>query len=568
MKPVLARLPLFRLCLLLSLWCHVLVNAVPREEPFGSPNSGNEGGSDNKMAAGRGDPFLSLTSVPPQLALGRQGSFKKATLFQDSSKDHEEEMSEPGKEEEEEEEEQELSTTTPRTIWKFLSGANSMKVEAKKGATRAPTSTRGSMIATNRRGLLPIEEDHWDQYKKDHQSANSGALRTNEILNNLIESRIGGTFVPAGMHTHAQPPPGLYNSNSCQGIIGFSLVRAKKSSLQGQRGRVAFENTFTDLNQAWDAKRSVFQCRQPGLYFFSFNGRGKPDLGDKFWIASLMLNGVEVVSIGGTDESGSSNTILLPLNFNDEVWLQLMQGALIESDDRSRTGLTSFSGYRVGGIAPTDIDPDLSVEPEKEPIKDEESLLSHRHNLAFFDRESEERDRYNTVTQDPFDFLDSRERDRFKYRERIQSNIASPQFSNRISHPQYSKWESSSHERNEFRNRLQSKPELPSHYPNRKSDLGSNLSTPLPVRRYYYPEKSSPRSSPKPRPSIAAGNDEAFRRRFGTGAKDRFPFVSLLETSRYQETKRRLEQQRRESPIDNRRDPWPEKDAYHRREYS
>ena len=59
-----------------------------------------------------------------------------------------------------------------------------------------------------------------------------------------------------------------------------------------------------------------------------------------------MLNGVEVVSIGGGDESGSSNSILLALNRYDEVWLQLMQGSLTESKDRSRTGMTSFSGYR------------------------------------------------------------------------------------------------------------------------------------------------------------------------------------------------------------------------------
>ena len=61
---------------------------------------------------------------------------------------------------------------------------------------------------------------------------------------------------------------------------------------------------------------------------------------------SLMLNGVEVVSIGGGNESGSSNSILLALNRYDEVWLQLMQGSLTESKDRSRTGMTSFSGYR------------------------------------------------------------------------------------------------------------------------------------------------------------------------------------------------------------------------------
>jgi hypothetical protein len=61
------------------------------------------------------------------------------------------------------------------------------------------------------------------------------------------------------------------------------------------------------------------------------------------------------VSIGGRNQSGSSNSILLALNRFDEVWLQLMQGRLTESKDRSRTGMTSFSGYRIGGISIGDI---------------------------------------------------------------------------------------------------------------------------------------------------------------------------------------------------------------------
>ena len=82
------------------------------------------------------------------------------------------------------------------------------------------------------------------------------------------------------------------------------------------------------------------------------------DAYDKFsnQSVSLMLNGVEVVSIGGRDESGSSNSILLALNLYDEVWLQLMQGRLVESRDRSNAGLTSFSGYRIGGIEAGDIE--------------------------------------------------------------------------------------------------------------------------------------------------------------------------------------------------------------------
>ena len=40
------------------------------------------------------------------------------------------------------------------------------------------------------------------------------------------------------------------------------------------KGRIEFVNTFTDLNGAWDGRRSAFLCKMPGLYFFSFNARG------------------------------------------------------------------------------------------------------------------------------------------------------------------------------------------------------------------------------------------------------------------------------------------------------
>ena len=66
--------------------------------------------------------------------------------------------------------------------------------------------------------------------------------------------------------------------------MGFSLVRAKRASLEGVKGRVEFENVFTDLNGAWDSHRAVFRCKRPGLYFFSFNARGQANAEGKFWL--------------------------------------------------------------------------------------------------------------------------------------------------------------------------------------------------------------------------------------------------------------------------------------------
>lgn len=63
-----------------------------------------------------------------------------------------------------------------------------------------------------------------------------------------------------------------------------------------------------------------------------------------------MLNGEEVVSAGGMNNTESSSSILLALNRNDEVWLQLAQGKLVEPTSRGRTGTTNFSGFKVGDI--------------------------------------------------------------------------------------------------------------------------------------------------------------------------------------------------------------------------
>ena len=55
---------------------------------------------------------------------------------------------------------------------------------------------------------------------------------------------------------------------------------------------------------------------------------------------SLMLNSEPVISIGGTNNTSGSNSIILPLNRGDRVYLQLMRGQLIELNDNTY----SFTG--------------------------------------------------------------------------------------------------------------------------------------------------------------------------------------------------------------------------------
>ena len=76
-------------------------------------------------------------------------------------------------------------------------------------------------------------------------------------------------------------------------VVGFSLVRASDSDDSNNNSNassnvpVSFDNVLTDLNGEWNPRRSVFVCSQPGLYFFSFHGRGiGEDIGEeeKGWL--------------------------------------------------------------------------------------------------------------------------------------------------------------------------------------------------------------------------------------------------------------------------------------------
>jgi hypothetical protein len=72
-----------------------------------------------------------------------------------------------------------------------------------------------------------------------------------------------------------------------------------------------------------------------------------------------MLNEVCVLSIGGPNDTTASNSILLPLNKRDRVWIELTQGKLAEPyqftdsnyNGPKQSGYTSFIGYLIGEIS-------------------------------------------------------------------------------------------------------------------------------------------------------------------------------------------------------------------------
>ena len=85
----------------------------------------------------------------------------------------------------------------------------------------------------------------------------------------------------------------------------------------------------------------------------------KPLIFNFLYRVTLMLNDVSVLSIGGSNDTTASNSILLPLNARDRVWIELSQGKLVEpyqfTDSQyngpKKSGYTSFIGYLIGEIS-------------------------------------------------------------------------------------------------------------------------------------------------------------------------------------------------------------------------
>ena len=63
-----------------------------------------------------------------------------------------------------------------------------------------------------------------------------------------------------------------------------------------------------------------------------------------FFRVDLKLNGVTVVTIGGRNGTSASNSVLLQLDERDRVWVELVEGRIIEPHPDSAT--TSFLGFR------------------------------------------------------------------------------------------------------------------------------------------------------------------------------------------------------------------------------
>ena len=123
----------------------------------------------------------------------------------------------------------------------------------------------------------------------------------------------------------------------------------------------------------------------------------KPLMFNFLYRVTLMLNDVSVLSIGGSNDTTASNSILLPLNARDRVWIELSQGKLVEpyqfTDSQyngpKKSGYTSFIGYLIGEISQVVISDTIDFEYDDNHNQGKFVLLDWRAKITDMFRISE-----------------------------------------------------------------------------------------------------------------------------------------------------------------------------------
>ncbi|OQR77732.1 complement C1q protein 3-like [Tropilaelaps mercedesae] len=122
--------------------------------------------------------------------------------------------------------------------------------------------------------------------------------------------------------------------------VGFTMTRG-----HAQGPYVSFKRVVTNENADVNPSMGTFRCREPGLYFFSFEAatrRRRPV------ILSLQASRAPVVTMYSS-ETGSdavAGSIVLRLREDDVVYPYIEEGEIIESDPQLQA-FTSFTGFRI-----------------------------------------------------------------------------------------------------------------------------------------------------------------------------------------------------------------------------
>ena len=130
-----------------------------------------------------------------------------------------------------------------------------------------------------------------------------------------------------------------------------------------------------------------------------------------------MLNDACVLSIGGSNDTTASNSILLPLNKRDRVWIELTRGKLVEPyqftdsnyNGPKKSGYTSFIGYLIGEISKDVINSVNDIDEfEDDDIYDDyynhgDDHLSNQYPNEYYPTNEDTNDYYPSHNDDKYD---------------------------------------------------------------------------------------------------------------------------------------------------------------------
>ena len=120
------------------------------------------------------------------------------------------------------------------------------------------------------------------------------------------------------------------------------MVRLTKDVTPGPSQPIIYDKVLVDLDNNYDPRHGTFTAKINGTYLFSVEACSKPG---HYMHLALQKNFTEMGTVLGGDpvfHDCSSNTFILPLVENDDVWVQHKIGGDLLS--------VSYSGDNFAGV--------------------------------------------------------------------------------------------------------------------------------------------------------------------------------------------------------------------------
>ncbi|XP_035684404.1 complement C1q tumor necrosis factor-related protein 3-like [Branchiostoma floridae] len=133
-------------------------------------------------------------------------------------------------------------------------------------------------------------------------------------------------------------------------VVGFSVARSSGMDKSNADQTVVYDIVHTNIKNAYDSRTGRFVAPIGGLYFFTFTAmKGNDKSGCLLSLIrdTFMATGEHIVSVymgPKGDYSSTSNSAVVTLEPEDEIWVRLGTGSSLFSD---KNNYVTFSGFLI-----------------------------------------------------------------------------------------------------------------------------------------------------------------------------------------------------------------------------